>query len=646
MGQRGRARLRSTCSDVKEEHPVNYLVAQSIVYVPRVIGALLVATLGVVLASGREIVPSMVCRYRFFCCRLVSSLKGFSMKRVSSCWLCTVLLASMQPKSVSLGADLTPAQRQALLDHFGAKEGTDTIVTISTVEMTAAMQNIMLVPPGYKSVSSTALTCRTPGSGLRVTTEHITKVTAGMYAGALLTAGIGDADLIVAAPADAEAEGMTALTGMFKGLAGGVCGRGALDPKRRELAYRWLATTARVGDALGDQTAAAKLVLSAQHELVTGGKRDPAAVEPALNNAVKNTRIGVPAAQRRPILDLLRQIAEAKIDWGSSVSGWQLQELNPHEVRLTTTDVQPSAVAGTGAAVGNTAEAGTSGFVAGTSTQNASGQLALSTMVTQLIAQFIVYVPRVIGALLIAVVGLVLALVAQRSAGVLLERLRFDQISTRSGVTALLDQGNIQHSPSQLVGRIVFYVVLVLALLAALGALGLEFLSTTLNQVFLYAPRALAAGLLLFLGTAAAGLMADLTDRTLSGAGVTRAGGLPTFVRFSVIFITALVVAAVLQIEVTILVIIAVLVLGGVVLAAALAIGLGLRDLSQNIAASRYVAEGLSEGDHIRIAGASGTIERIGHAVTTVRGDDGAVYLIPNAYFMGQIVQKVETERQ
>ncbi len=264
---------------------------------------------------------------------------------------------------------------------------------------------------------------------------------------------------------------------------------------------------------------------------------------------------------------------------------------------------------------------------------------------TQLFDLFILYIPRIIGALVIMIAGVVLAYVARRVAVWLFSRLGLDQLGERGGVTTLLQQGNVQHGPSQLIGNLVFYGVLALALLTALGNLGLDFLSGALNQVFLFAPRILTAILLLFLGTAAAGLLADLTARMLASAGVTRAGGLPGFVRYSVFFITVLLVAAVLGIEVTILVVIAVIALGGIALAAALAIGLGLRDLSQNIAASRYVAEGLAEGDRVTIDGVSGTIERIGHGLTTVRGADGVAYLIPNAHFMHHVVQKGAADR-
>lgn len=262
----------------------------------------------------------------------------------------------------------------------------------------------------------------------------------------------------------------------------------------------------------------------------------------------------------------------------------------------------------------------------------------------ELLSELIAFVPRLLGALAIAIFGFVLAAIARRSILLLLERLGFNQLSARLGVTTLLQEGGIQRGPAQIIGTIIFYVVLILALLAAVGALGLDFLALTLNEVFLYAPRALAAVLILIMGTAAASLLSQLTESALAGAGITRTTGLVSFVRYGVMFIAILLSATTLQIDVTILIVIMVIALGGLALAAALALGLGLRGLSQNVAASRYMAERIAEGDHISVNGFEGTVEQIGYAVTTLRHADGREYLIPNSYFMDHVVERTEPD--
>jgi len=255
---------------------------------------------------------------------------------------------------------------------------------------------------------------------------------------------------------------------------------------------------------------------------------------------------------------------------------------------------------------------------------------------------FVLYVPQIVGAITLLVVGFVVAVLAKRITPFLLRRLRFDQICERAGVTSLMRTGGISRSPTQLAGAIVFYAVLALAIVTALGSLGLDFLAGTLNQVILYAPRALVAVLTLILGAAAAGLLAQLTGRVLREVGVSNTGGLKSFVRFGVIFIAAVLAAAVLGIDVTILIVVTIVGLGAAALSAALALGLGLREMSHNVAASRHISQGIAEGDEISLNGISGTVERIDHTMTTVRGTNGSVYLVPNSHFLTHVVEKHE----
>lgn len=257
-------------------------------------------------------------------------------------------------------------------------------------------------------------------------------------------------------------------------------------------------------------------------------------------------------------------------------------------------------------------------------------------------ATLIQYVPRVLGALAIIAVGLVLAIVARRGATYLLRRFRFDELCARIGINRLIGEDG-GRSPTTFTGSVVFYGVLLFSVLAALGPLGLDFLATTLNQVILYAPKALAAILILILGTSAAGVVSEMAGRALAGVGVRRVGGIKTFTRFAVIFVVAILAAAVLEIDVTILVVITVLALGAVALTASLALGLGLRGLSQNVAAGRYVSEGVEEGDEISMNGVSGTVEEIGYAMTKIRAPNGKLYLVPNSHFQEHVIEKNES---
>lgn len=256
-------------------------------------------------------------------------------------------------------------------------------------------------------------------------------------------------------------------------------------------------------------------------------------------------------------------------------------------------------------------------------------------------SSFVDYIPKAVAAIVIVVAGFVVATLVRPAVAALLRRFRFDQACERVGVNSLMREGGISSSPSQFASLVVFWAIILFAVLAAaLGPLGLQGLSMTLNQIILYLPRLLAAILIIMFGTAAARVVEGLVQRGLSEAGVRRTGTLGSIVRFGVIFIAAILAASLLGIQPTILIVVAIIGLGAVALTASLALGLGLRQLSQNVAANRYISERIEEGDEIHLDGVSGTVEDIGYATTTLRGANGRIYIIPNSRFLEHVVEK------
>jgi hypothetical protein len=112
------------------------------------------------------------------------------------------LAAKKADTIVSIGESNSQDQRDELLGYFGADKNAK--VDVITVAQTKdAMQDVIPDFNLSSAFSSAALTCRPLGEGLDVTTINITQITPAMYAMALVTAGVGDAKLIVAAPAAA-----------------------------------------------------------------------------------------------------------------------------------------------------------------------------------------------------------------------------------------------------------------------------------------------------------------------------------------------------------------------------------------------------------------------------------------------------------
>ena len=118
-------------------------------------------------------------------------------------------------KRVTMGADLTSAQRKAVYKDFGIDEGSVVELKVTNAEERAYLED--LVPD--RKIGSVALSCiyiqrLDEGEGLTIEVHNINYCTEDMYKNALVTAGIENAKVIVSAPFPVSGTG--ALTGVYK----------------------------------------------------------------------------------------------------------------------------------------------------------------------------------------------------------------------------------------------------------------------------------------------------------------------------------------------------------------------------------------------------------------------------------------------
>ncbi len=244
---------------------------------------------------------------------------------------------SRPPVVVTVGESNDPRQVEELLDYFGATDD-DEVVTVSVADTAEAMGDIYDLSGVDTAYSSTAFTCGQAGDGLEVSTRNIELVTPTLYAMALLTAGIDDGSLRIAAPASAPALGMTALTGVFLTWETADCDSAATDADRQGLALEELALTTAIGEALGapDGVArATRIVLGTQRAVVAEGVTDADEIGRIVSDQEAADDAEIPAASRAELVDLMVRLGEADLDWGTFAEGWEAeQDASEGTVRL------------------------------------------------------------------------------------------------------------------------------------------------------------------------------------------------------------------------------------------------------------------------------------------------------------------------
>jgi len=249
------------------------------------------------------------------------------------------------------GADLTPEWRRELAEIFGVEP--DAGETVTTEEMAAALNaRGITVTPDDKSISSAGLTCRERGQGLDVRTQNITRMTAPVYANALVTAGIGDASVLVAAPQSNPVTGETALVGVLKAFPQCQAGKQP-EPGRVALAYEQIAQTVAVAGEGGDLNKASAALLKAAQPVILGQAGDDAAIGAALDDAMASEGVAVDPSKRGELIAFMSKLKG--VDYGTYAQGFRVEQLSPTEARVA------PAGAGAAGAPGATGAAGAAG---------------------------------------------------------------------------------------------------------------------------------------------------------------------------------------------------------------------------------------------------------------------------------------------
>lgn len=141
-------------------------------------------------------------------------------------------------------------------------------------------------------------------------------------------------------------------------------------------------------------------------------------------------------------------------------------------------------------------------------------QEALLSSWSQVWSAFLGFLPAFIGAVIILVIGILVATWGKRLIVELLKFAKLEDLSKNSGFADYLARADIKISATEIVGDVVRWLLLFIFFIAAVEVLGLKVVSVVLTQILGYVPNILAAALILGAGF----VIAHLVDGLVRGA--------------------------------------------------------------------------------------------------------------------------------
>ncbi|MGN0313302.1 MAG: DUF1002 domain-containing protein [Fusicatenibacter sp.] len=245
---------------------------------------------------------------------ILSAVLALSVGFLPGVSLCEVLADADGQTYVALGADLNDQERAEVLRLLGLTE--EELENCTVVEVTNEEEHRYLDSYlsssviGSRALSSVVVKNREEGYGIHVKTYNISYCTVGMYQNALATAGIKDADLIVAGPFSLS--GTAALVGAMEAYSE-MSGE-PLKAENIETATDELVTTSWLGESLGDQVSAEELVGAVKDIIVSEEIRKPEDIEEVIKDTADKMEITLTEEQLEKIRELMEKISKLDLD--------------------------------------------------------------------------------------------------------------------------------------------------------------------------------------------------------------------------------------------------------------------------------------------------------------------------------------------
>src|SRR5947209_18952967 len=195
---------------------------------------------------------------------------------------------------------------------------------------------------------------------------------------------------------------------------------------------------------------------------------------------------------------------------------------------------------------------------------------AILTSFTNALNLVFTFIPKLIGFLVILLVGWIVASVVSKAMTFLLRKIGFDRLSERIGLSRLEQRMGIRMDAAGVLGKVVYWFIFLIFLVPAVDSLGLTAFSNILNQIITYIPNVFVAIVVLFLGTLAATFVADIVRGATASTNIGSPRMFAAIARWSIIGFASLIALEQLQIAPALIAEL----FGAVVLALAIAFGL------------------------------------------------------------------------
>jgi hypothetical protein len=239
------------------------------------------------------------------------------------------------------------------------------------------------------------------------------------------------------------------------------------------------------------------------------------------------------------------------------------------------------------------------------------------------------YVPNVLGAIAILIVGWLIAKAVQGAAGRVMRWTKLSTVFSKTNLEQSLHKAGLDTTITDVLAKLVYWIVFVVFLIAAADTLGLAVVNTALTSFVGYIPSVIAAVLILAFGAYIAEVVRGGITAGMLQANLGYAETVGRIAEVALMVFVVIVGLGQLGLDVGVLVSNMSIIVAGLMLAFAISFGLGVRDIVGNLVAAYYVRQLIKVGDVLQVDGRHGKVEQL-RQTSVVLGTPDGLLLLPN----------------
>ncbi len=236
-------------------------------------------------------------------------------------------------------------------------------------------------------------------------------------------------------------------------------------------------------------------------------------------------------------------------------------------------------------------------------------------------------IPKFVTAAIILIIGYIIARMVMKIVTKAIEKSGINKLGDQLNNIDILAKNNITVKLSTILGKILYYCILMVFVMTAVGALDMPVLAELIQNFIVFVPNLIAAFIILLGGLLLADTIKNVVFATCKSLGMPSANIIASFV-FYFIFVNVIIVAlSQAKINTEFFAQNISIIIAGGVLAFSIGYGFASKDLVASFLASYYTKDKLNIGDKVTLNGVTGKIINIDKSSVTVQSENKSIII-------------------